>query len=70
MEMTSNAMSFSIGDPVPTKVDNLLICNIRSSSGVVEVFWSSKDLKATPFIPAAYGVEAKAFKLGLERSCS
>ena len=70
MEMISNAMSFSIGNPMPTKVKNLLICNIRDTSGVDEVFWSSKDLTATPFQPAAYGEEATAFKLGLELSCS
>ncbi len=70
MEMTSNAMSFSIGDPVPTKVDNLMICNIRCSAGVDEVFWSSKDITATPFLPSNYGIEPKAFKLGLELSCS
>ncbi len=70
MEMTSNAMSFSIGDPVPTKVDNLMICNIRCSAGVDEVFWSSKDITATPFLPSNYGIDPKAFKLGLELSCS
>ncbi len=70
MEMTSNAMSFSIGDPVPTKVDNLMICNIRCSAGVDEVFWSSKDITATPFLTSNYGVETKSFKLGLELSCS